>query len=51
MWLVTEIRYIQTKFLLGNKRPVVKQRHRWEENIKMDLTEWGVMEFQFIYIL
>jgi hypothetical protein len=38
------------KFLMGKpegKRPLGRQRHRWEEGIRMDLKEtgWGSVEW------
>jgi len=32
----------------GGKRPLGKPRHRWEENIKMDLQEVGWMGMKWI---
>jgi hypothetical protein len=36
-----------TKFLLENlKRPLQRHRHRWEDNIKMDLKERGCKDVE-----
>jgi hypothetical protein len=33
--------YLITLTIFGEKRPLVRPRHRWEDNIKLDLREIG----------
>jgi hypothetical protein len=45
MWHAWERVEVFTGFWLGGpkvRRPLERQRHRWEDNIKMDLREVGI---------
>jgi hypothetical protein len=45
MWHAWGRGEVFTGFLLGGpKRPLGRPRRRWEDNIKMDLTETGIEE-------
>jgi hypothetical protein len=35
---------------LKGKRPIRRSRHRWEDNIKMDLKELGLGFMNWIYL-
>jgi hypothetical protein len=34
----------------GGRRPLGRPRHRWEDNIKMDLRELGFGDVDWIYL-
>ena len=44
---------VHTGVLVGKpdgRRPLGRSRHRWEDNIKMDLTEVGCRDMDWIYL-